>query len=59
MSIAGVVPNSSGVATSVMRLWQEAGGKWSKPASPKFAGLQSYLFELAAVPGTRAVWAGE
>ena len=42
--------------TSAPVLWHETAGKWSKPIRPGF-GAGAALMELAAVPGTRSVWA--
>jgi hypothetical protein len=63
--IVSLVPNGHGglwalstnLDSSRSQLWQNSGGRWSSPASPKFGSRLCELMQLAAVSGGRSVWA--
>jgi hypothetical protein len=63
--IVSLVPNghdglwalSSNLDALRSQLWQNSGGRWSSPASPKFGNRLCELMQLAAVSGGRSVWA--
>jgi hypothetical protein len=44
-------------AGSAERLWHFTHGRWQAPVSPRFGGTSAALIQLAAIPGTRSVWA--
>jgi hypothetical protein len=63
--IVSLVPNghdglwalSANLGAMRSQLWQNSGGRWSSPASPKFGSRLCELFQLAAASGGRSVWA--
>ena len=44
-------------AGSTERLWHFTRGRWQAPVSPRFGGTSAALGQLAAIPGSRSVWA--
>jgi len=66
LALVSMVPDGAGglwglaeslSAGSAERLWHFTRGRWRAPASPRFGGTSAALSQLAAIPGTRSVWA--